>query len=526
MLSKRTLPFFFSLWFASTLVASAQNGPSQPIPQTAPARTRKVVHFSFEGNKLMSPAELSKIAARYEGRELTLDQMKQMAEDVTTAYQLKGYLLSRAIIPQQAFDTDTVRVLIVEGKIGKVKVEGAEHYSPDYIADRFKLASPEGNFRSEDFQRSMILMNELPDLKVKAVLAAGKDVGTTDVTLKVEDSSPIHYGFDYNNYGTAATGVNRVGLDFDAGNLFTQADQVSLRGVVGFPSDHNLFYQVQYQAPVNLDGTTVSASYANGAFSVSQGLGAILDVRGGADIETVGISHPLDRELEFSSNLGLAISHKAIHNNFFGGATPLSRDEYTSSRLTYQADWRQASGRTLVQASWTQGLGGTGSGDPLVSRVGASGGFSKFNFDVVRIQNFQTGLYGVFRASGQVATEPLYIAEQFAVGGPDTVRGYSQAGLLGDNAYVVSAEMRWCPIPKNLDLLQLAAFIDHGGVGLVRPQPGDLPDGKSLTGAGVGVRVGLGEHVSARLDIGFPLAPRNDRVGTSPAVYCGLQTRF
>lgn len=517
------VPFVLGFLFAITPVVAAQGLPEKTESQ---AETRLVERFVVQGNTLLPDDQITALLKLYEGKRLTLAQMKEAAADLTSLYQRKGYYLVRAIIPQQSFKTPDIEMLVVEGKIGNISVEGAEHYDADFIRRRFEVAVPDGNFRSEEFTRSLMLLNELPDLNVKAVLAPGKTPGTADVVLQVNDELPVHAGLDYNNYGTAPTGQNRLGLDFDAGNLVAQGDQFSLRGVIGFPSRNNTFFQAQYSTPVNLDGTTLSASYANGAFSVSQGLGAILDVRGGADIFTVSMAHPLARELEFSSNLGLAVSHKTVRNDFFGGALPFSRDQYTMARLSYMADWRGPSGRTLMQASWAQGLGGTGGNDPLASRAGVSGTFSRFNLDAARIQRLDHNLYAVLRGSAQYATTPLYIGEQFALGGPDTVRGYPQAELLGDNAYLVGAELRWSPIEDSPDAFQVVSFIDHGGVSLRRRLPGDLLGGSSLTGAGFGFRWALWDNANLRVDVGFPLTGRpNLRVG-QPALYTGLQTRF
>ncbi|MBT9584851.1 ShlB/FhaC/HecB family hemolysin secretion/activation protein [bacterium] len=489
-------------------------------------QTLKVDGFVLEGNTLISSDELGTVLDPYQGKELTLPQMKDVAREVTAYYHKKGFMLVKAIIPKQAFDSTRVRLKVVEGRLGNVVVEGAEHYDPDWIRERFLASYQDGALRRDDFVQGLILLNEFSDLKVKATLKPGQELGSVDALLKVEDALPVHFGVDYNNYGTQQTGINRAGLTFDAGNVVNQGDQFNLRGVIGFPASGTNFFQAVYSTPVGLDGTQLSGTYQNGAFTVSQGLGAILDIRGRANVYTLAVAHPLDRSFEHSSNLGASLSYKDVSNDFFGGALPFTRDQYATARLTYQEDWRGVSGRTLLQTSWTQGLGGTGSGDPLVSRNGASGGFGKLNLELGRVQNLQPGLYGILRGSAQLATQPLYVAEQFALGGPDTVRGFAQAELLGDEGYLVSAELRWSPIEEEPDRFQLAFFVDHGGVSLKRAGPGDLPRGAKLTGAGLGFRLGLGAASHARLDIGFPISPTNNTLGSNPAIYGGVQTRF
>jgi hemolysin activation/secretion protein len=496
--------------------------------QTAePARqVLRVEQFQFEGNTLLSGEELRQVVQPYLGRDLSLDEMKEAAREVTAFYQKSGFMLVKALIPEQNFDSSSVRMKVVEGRLGQIEVEGAENYDPEWVRQRFLASYGDGALRRDDFVRSLILLNEFSDLKVKATLKPGQKQGEVDAVLRVEDATPVHGGVDYNNYGTTATGINRVGLNFNAGNVFDQGDQLNLRGVVGFPAANTNFFQANYSIPVGLDGTQINASYQNGAFTVSQGLGAILDIRGRANVYSLGVAHPLDRSFDHSSNLGFALSYKDVSNDFFGGAVPFSHDRYTSARFTYQEDWRQVSGRTLLQAAWTQGLGGTPASDPLVSRQGASGGFGKLNLEVARVQSLLPGLSGILRGSAQWATQPLYVAEQFALGGPDTVRGFSQAELLGDNGYLVSGELRWSPIEDEPDRFQLAFFVDHGGVSLKRSGPGDLLRGSKLTGAGFGFRLGLGNASSARLDIGFPLSPTSNLNQTSPAIYGGVQTRF
>lgn len=500
---------------------TAQSAES-PAP-VAGAKTLKVESFSVQGNTLLTEEEIKSAVGGFEGRELTLAEMKEAAARLTDRYRAKGYLLVRAIVPKQTFGSGPVTIQVLEGKVGEVTVEGGKHYSDEFIKRHVEAATVDGTFQLDRFQRQILLLNEYSDLQAQAILKPGADKGTADIVVKVEDDSPIHFGLDYNNWGIPETGEHRFGATFDAGNIITDGDAFRLRGVLQTPTDEtSTYFQVRYDAPINVNGTRLGVEYQRGDFSSGDGLAQILDVRGDADIISGFASHALIRTLNHSSDLGLTLSHKSINNNIFGNV-PLAQEDYLAARLEYRGDWRSVSGRSLLAGSVTKGFGGDGG--ILVSNPRANDDFTKLNFDAMRIQNLGPGFYGVLRGSGQVGFDSLYSIEQFALGGISSVRGYTQAELLGDSGYAVSAELRWSPIKENPEIFQVVTFIDHGGVDLIDQFPGELPE-DSLTGAGFGFRSSLNENTHLTLDVGFPISPSETRRGDSAVIYGGIQTRF
>lgn len=486
-------------------------------------KTLRVDSFDVTGNTILSDEEIRTVVSSFEGRDLTLAQMKEAANRLTDLYRSKGYLLVRALVPKQNFGSGPVTIQVVEGKVGTVTVEGAKHYDAEWVQKHIDAALVDGNFQADEFQRRLLLLNDHSDLKAQALLKPGAEKGTADIVVKVEDERPIHFGFDYNNFGIPETGQHRFGLTFDAGNLFTQGDGFRFRGVLQTPTDDtSTFFQLRYATPVNLNGTRVGVEYQRGSFSSGDGLAQILDVRGDADIISGFASHALVRNLNHSSDLALTLSHKSVRNDIFGNV-PLAREDYMAARLDYRGDWRDVKGRTLAAVSLTKGFGGDGG--ILVSNPRADDDFTKINFDALRIQNLSPSFYGVLRGSGQLSFNSLYSIEQFALGGISTVRGFTQAELLGDSGYAVSGELRWSPIVDNPEIFQVVTFIDHGGVDIKNKFVGELPE-SSLTGVGFGFRSSLTENTHLTLDVGFPISPSKTRQNDSAVVYGGIQTRF
>jgi len=489
----------------------AQSVPTKPVPETL---QRVVVkEFRITGATLVPLDKLKAAVQPYEGRELSFDEMKEAAAAVTALYQREGHLLARALIPPQDYKDGVVELLVLEGKLGELKVEGNEYYSTEFIRSHFDA----GLLEMEDFQRALLLLNEYPDLKVRAVLKPGTTPGTADVVLKVTDTLPLHGQLDYNNFGSLGTGVNKLGLMLEAGNL-VGGDKLTVRGVAGFPSVANNFIQVNYVVPVDADGTKVGAAYSSGAYTVGREL-EILDLRGEADIFTFSVSRALTRTTTRSSDIFLTLSHNDVRNSILG--EPFNRDRYTAVRLGYSLDLRDLDGRTFMRAVASRGIGGL-EDFTTVSRLGAEGDFTKLNLDLARVQTLSPGFYAVIRGSAQLTNDPLVSAEGIVVGGPDSVRGYPQGELVGDAGYVVSFELRKSIVGNDF---QVVGFLDHG-TAVRRFAILDDNDRRSLTGAGFGFRIVPWKNANLRVDIGFPVTPAQSSSRLNPAVYTQFSTRF
>jgi len=161
---------------------------------------------------------------------------------------------------------------------------------------------------------------------------------------------------------------------------------------------------------------------------------------------------------------------------------------------------------------------------PYASRWNADNTFTRLNLDFLRIQKVASRSFLILRGSGQYSMDPLTVSELFAIGGPDSVRGYMQSEYLGDSGYSLSAEFR-TPILRKSERLQGALFVDTGSIYIKAPQPGQDAS-KSLTGAGLGLRYALDDNSFLRLDAGWPLSPEQNFEKRNPMVYGQFSVRF
>src|SRR5262249_25206004 len=86
--------------------------------------TLLVRHFKVESPNLVDEAEIRAALAPYEGRKLTITQIYEAADGVTTIYRNHGYLVAKAYVPaQNAAASGVLRLKVVVGQYGDVRLD-------------------------------------------------------------------------------------------------------------------------------------------------------------------------------------------------------------------------------------------------------------------------------------------------------------------------------------------------------------------------------------------------------------------
>ena len=503
------------------------NRPAAP-PVEPPPPGFRVSRVIFEGNTVLARWELDRLRRIVEGRTVGVADFTLLTKSVEKLYRKKGYFLARAAVPPQEVQGGDVKVVISEGKYGQVSVQGNEHYSSDFILKYLRAATAGGLVRERPLLEALVQLNQLPDLAVQSVFTPGQVAGTTDVILRAHDVKPLHLAFDYNNLGSRLVGRNRAGLTLTAGRAFVEGDDLVLRVAVPFPSNSDPFYQASYTAPVG-PGTDRAGVLFSSAQTRVRGSGLDpLDIRGSADIAGFTWQRPLVSLQDEQSSLSASYQDMNLRN-FVLNDRVTSHDKVRMVTAGYTLSQRSGTQQVLASALLSQGLGtafgGSSDAQALPSRVGAGNAFTKLNFDGTQIRQLTAREFLVLRGSAQVATEPLVVAEQFAIGGLDSVRGFTASEGLGDDGYSLSAEYRRQLAQHKQDTLQAAAFLENGLVRLKRPQAGEAGT-RSLTGAGVGLRAFAGNDASVRLDLGVPLHPSTNVDGERLLLYAQASYRY
>jgi hemolysin activation/secretion protein len=146
--------------------------------------------------------------------------------------------------------------------------------------------------------------------------------------------------------------------------------------------------------------------------------------------------------------------------------------------------------------------GMTHTGDPLASRPGASGRFTK----VSALLQVSKGLGERFNlraiAAAQYSSRPLLSVEEFSLGGDRIGRAYDFNSRIGDQAIGGGLELGY-RTAKAASAPEIFAYVD-GGVAVDLKSPVAPRQTHSLGSAGIGGRFSFG-GMSAAVEMGVPM---------------------
>ena len=487
-----------------------------PSVPTAPASEEKVMvkNITVTGITLITEAEANNIVNPFKNKEMNVRDMQQAAGLVTDAYRKKGFITSRAYIPPQKIEQGLLEIRVVEGVTGNIEVKGNRFYKTTLIRNKIDLVKGEP-FNYNTLRQGLSAINQQPDRHAKAVITPGKEAGTTDTILNVEDHFPIHAGFTYDNFGSRYVKKDRYKLTLKDNNLLGWDDILTTEWQKS-EKEYYSFLSFRYLLPL-MEGLKVGL-YANKSRLTLGREYTDLNVRGKSKLYSFYLIKSLMDTDNLDINLNAGFDYKDIYN--FQLDEMQSRDRERIAKLGFDADMTDKFGRTLLTYEIDCGIpnimGGMKSHDEYASRDGSGGEFIKNIWNILRLQRLPFESTLLAKAQIQHTSYILTAAEQFQIGGIANVRGYPAAELVGDNGYAMTYEWS-CPIyplskkiiipfskEKVYDRLRFVTFWDWANVVSRRTQPGERTT-NTRSGVGFGIRFNLPQRLTFRVEAAWPL---------------------
>lgn len=497
-------------------------------------------------------AILDAASAAQPAQGFSINQLQEAANKVAAYYREHGYILAQAFVPAQQVTNGEVVVQVLEGRLAGVVVEGNQGYSADTLRRPFDSLIGEP-LDKDSIESALLTLTNYPGVTAFGVLGAGREVGTTNLTLRVQSEDRFRIESVLDNYGTQFAGEYRGQVTLTFNDPLHQADRLKLTGLYARSSSggasHGAYGGLDYEIPLFSPNDSLRFVHLTNAYNVGAAAAGVTttDSKGDTRVDELGFRHDFARSRLGSASIGLAFNVKSA--TFKSPPTVVYDDKLTTARI--DAQWERIDTRfrgvNRIALSYTHGFNGLldslDAYDPAntaanthVSRLGASGEFNKVSVQLQRLQRITRYTSVVLRVDGQFTNDPLVSLEQFSMGGPDSVRAYPVAELLAEKGGVASLELvTGAPGFANRpafgnttwgQVLQVSLFVDYANGSLNAPLTASQSSSNHLAGAGVGVQFSLPGRVFSRLDVATPLTDRKPSNDRDPQFYFRFGMNF
>ena len=483
-----------------------------------------------------------------DGKEKTVGDLQTAINACLKELQSRGFYLA-AIYPASAdaYDAKTgnMALIVDSGKFGDIRVELAEKdgpywYTREQIAKRLDSIDSNDVFNYGRLRSALAEVNGHPDLMADTKISVrdAKDgdkpdspyTRFADVSLEVEDSFPLHFIWDINNYGMDEIDEWQSSLTVQYLNLTRADDVLTVTPAMSFNADL-LSISASYMRPfdwlLGMRGTVYGGYSSLDSDDVLPALA--LEGTGwfAGFLWSANLYDDEARNVAFNAG----IMYRYIEDEWSAVSRKLRKREVGILPLTLgftygdkKSDW--LGGRDFVNIGVTYNLASMkddlrdyseGAEDKyMIFRAGWQRLQPLFAENIPDDQKWRAwSLYS--RVEGQYSDDVLISAERLAYGGYNCLRGYRTRGYLGDNGVYGTLELRTpvlCDMAASLfsdragktpiDRLQFLVFTDFGWINYNDSYP-NMEDDEFLYSAGIGARLGLTKYTSLNCDIAFPL---------------------
>ncbi|HWH90091.1 MAG TPA: POTRA domain-containing protein [Pseudomonas sp.] len=454
----------------------------------------------IEGGTIYPLNELAEVYKPLIGRQASLAELIEATRNITRRYQQDGYLLSYAFLPQQNFDNGVARVVLVEGYVRDIQMQGDIGRVKgllDRLAAKIQAERP---LTRKTFERYTTLMSRIPGVTIQAQVPPP---GTTDgATTLVAQASRKPFTSTLSTTEDNRNGPQAL-LGLSSNSQTSMGEQLSLNGLFPPGDDKEHYYRLDYSQFLDAEGTQLNLSAsryrADPDTEVLVGGGGRLRTHRENDRYSIGFSMPLiasANELLTAGSRLYAVDDKTRYD---GINFPFSTELRTDVRaLAFEGDWRKADARRLRILS-----GGVYQG---FDSLGADTNYDDIDLDFFRVRlsgvqsdKFLDNWQGVLSAALYWSDDTLPDSERAVFGGQNFGRGYPDDQASGDKGWGVAYEVNYS---FNRDgnwvrILQPYVVLDRS-----RSWFNQLPvQANNLSSTAVGLRFGDARYYNIALEV-------------------------
>jgi hemolysin activation/secretion protein len=484
--------------------------PTSPTPGNVEVPPLTLKSCNFIGNTVFTSQELAALTNQFLGKRLTVSDLMQLRNLIAEHYTQNGYINSGAAVlaadnPNLNLEAADLNVRVIEGRLSDITINGSKRLS-GYVKDR--LNQP-GIFNINRLNRGLLLLQDdemIFQIRGNLEPADPQLINLAKLTIDLKPAKPYRVSLVADNYRNPGVGTFERGVDFVALNPLTLGDKLSF----GYRnSNGNDFINAVYQVPITRQGTTLRFSYLNGSNATIERPFEIFGLQNTAQVYSFSIRHPILRMAteKHRSEIGLSLSldHLESQDRLLEFDFPISRgaDDFGQTKITslrFAQDWRyqDANQAAYLRSQVSLGMDIASSTAPDFD----NGQFLAWRGDAYWARRLPWRLTLITKAGLQFSDRPLVSSEQISLGGFDTIRGYRQDSVLGDNGFFGSLELKIPIYEGKAGKVSLSPFF---AAGVPWNNTALNAESQLLASTGLSLQYNVSDRLSASFIWGIPL---------------------
>ncbi|NWL76732.1 ShlB family hemolysin secretion/activation protein [Pseudomonas taiwanensis] len=365
---------------------SFESAPEQIVGEGHCFEIRQI---DIQGATLLTQGKRDELLAPFIGHCLGVPQLNELLKLITGHYLDRGYVTTRAYLPQQDLSTGTLQIIVIEGKL-----EGLN--SSELASDReLAMAFPGRTgevLNLRELEQLVDQLNRLPSRQAQLELVPSDQVGGSRMHLKGSRDKAWRASATRNNDGDISTGEQQMGLGLDWDSPFGLADQLSLRANSDAVTDqwrHSDNQSLYYSLPWGW--WTFSYSYSQSYYRTrNDNAGFDFALDGDSKTHQLRAERVLHRDNVSKTAFNLGLSHLRTRNYIDNALVDVSSTRLTEAQLGFNHGRRIGPAFVNLDAGWQQGTGALdaqGAGQPHGSEPVAR--YNKYSLTLSYLQPFQ-----------------------------------------------------------------------------------------------------------------------------------------
>ncbi len=508
------------------------------------------------------PPEVGWALQNYLRKPVSLVSLDRMVKDVIVAYREGDRPVVDVLLPEQDITSGVVQLVVIESKLARIRVEGADVDTEEYIRSQMRVRKGEV-IRQSEVLKDLAWLNRSPYRKVDLAYAPGGGFAETDIILKPYKTQTNSWFVGIEDSGTDFLGKERVVAGFNIGEFGNPTQSLAYQWSSDLDFEHVRAQSLVYSKDLPWrHNVTLLASFADIEGQIPIGGGNFLDssgfnwgLSGRYNIplsgKTAKLCPPLFGDFERRRDLALGFDHKSNESNleFIGNfptgvsGTRLFGNQVEIYQFTaaYKEVWQHPKGVSQLDLAgfWSPGGWTPHNSDAAFasSRAGSTAdymyGTASFEHQRRLIQDWSLRMKGI----AQFSDSNLQASEQIGIGGYDRGRGFEPRIIRGDEGVfgmmeLYAPEMSLARIfdweyatGACQDQLRFLGFVEGGSTSNKDLLPNEV-ESQSVASVGLGMRWTYNDFFRLRVDYGKPVMTDNVQTDESGRFHIGATATF